>query len=214
MIDLDTLKATTDCRDVVELDLGAPLRHVSQYSTWRCPFHDERTPGGFRVWGDGYKCFSCGAHGDAIAWLTEYRKLDFTQAVTVLNGGQPVTNIQPQDRLQQAQINAERAAAELEQKIIKAQAALTELRAAQSWVRYHDQLTDQSRQTWTSWGVTEFFQDFWQLGYDPCHIIWTDSGEWQTPTYTIPIFEPESWNVLNVRHRLVNPPKPNDKYRP
>jgi len=52
------------------------------------------------------------------------------------------------------------------------------------------------------------------LGYDPCHIVWTDNGEWQTPTYTIPIFEPESWNVLNVRHRLVNPPKPNDKYRP
>jgi hypothetical protein len=213
MIDLDTLKATTDCRTMVEQDLGAPLNHTQAYTTWRCPFHNEHTPGGFRVWVDGYKCFSCGKHGDVVSWLTEYRKLDFTQAITLLNGGQPV-NIKPPDRVEQARVNAERAAVELEQKITKAQAALTELRAAQSWLRYHNQLTADARKTWASWGVNEFFQDFWQLGYDPCHTVWTDTGEWMTPTYTIPVFEPESWAVLNVRHRLVNPPKPGDKYRP
>lgn len=50
-----------------------------------CPFHNEKTPSfvvndekGF------YHCFGCGAHGDAIAFLTEARKLTFSSAVKKL----------------------------------------------------------------------------------------------------------------------------------
>jgi DNA primase len=50
-----------------------------------CPFHDEKTPSftvnttlGF------YKCFGCGASGDAITFIREIEHLDFTDAVEVL----------------------------------------------------------------------------------------------------------------------------------
>ena len=32
-----------------------------------CPFHNEKTPS-FYVYEDGYHCFGCGAHGDAIGF--------------------------------------------------------------------------------------------------------------------------------------------------
>ncbi|MGH7211252.1 MAG: CHC2 zinc finger domain-containing protein, partial [Acetobacteraceae bacterium] len=30
-----------------------------------CPFHNEKTPS-YYIYEDGYHCFGCGAHGDAI----------------------------------------------------------------------------------------------------------------------------------------------------
>ncbi len=52
-----------------------------------CPFHDEKTPS-FYV-NDAkqfYHCFGCGAHGDAIRWLTDQRGLAFIDAVKELAG--------------------------------------------------------------------------------------------------------------------------------
>src|SRR6478735_11077356 len=50
-----------------------------------CPFHSEKTPSftlsdekGF------YHCFGCGAHGDAIRWMTDQRGLSFMDAVKEL----------------------------------------------------------------------------------------------------------------------------------
>ena len=50
-----------------------------------CPFHNEKTPSftvndqkGF------YHCFGCGAHGDAIRWMTDQRGLTFMDAVKEL----------------------------------------------------------------------------------------------------------------------------------
>ncbi len=47
-----------------------------------CPFHHEKTPS-FTVNDDKgfYHCFGCGAHGDAIRFLTESEKMPFTEAV-------------------------------------------------------------------------------------------------------------------------------------
>lgn len=52
-----------------------------------CPFHAEKTPS-FTV-NDAkqfYHCFSCGAHGDAIRWLTDHAGLTFIEAVRELAG--------------------------------------------------------------------------------------------------------------------------------
>jgi len=50
-----------------------------------CPFHDEKTPSFMVQKGDShYHCFGCGAHGDAIAFLMNYLKLDFVEAVESL----------------------------------------------------------------------------------------------------------------------------------
>jgi DNA primase len=50
-----------------------------------CPFHAENTPS-FTVNDDKefYHCFGCGAHGDAIRWLTDHEGLDFIDAVKQL----------------------------------------------------------------------------------------------------------------------------------
>ncbi|MCH8862240.1 MAG: DNA primase, partial [Proteobacteria bacterium] len=52
-----------------------------------CPFHSEKTPS-FTVSEEKgfYHCFGCGAHGDAIAFLTELEGLAFPEAVERLAG--------------------------------------------------------------------------------------------------------------------------------
>lgn len=53
--------------------------------SWKglCPFHEERSPS-FYVYDDGYHCFGCGAHGDAIGWIMGIKSLSFAQAVADL----------------------------------------------------------------------------------------------------------------------------------
>lgn len=50
-----------------------------------CPFHGEKTPS-FTINDDKgfYHCFGCGAHGDAIRWMTDYKSLPFPEAVRAL----------------------------------------------------------------------------------------------------------------------------------
>ena len=50
-----------------------------------CPFHNEKTPS-FTVNDEKgfYHCFGCGAHGDAIRFLTDQRGLPFMDAVKEL----------------------------------------------------------------------------------------------------------------------------------
>jgi len=50
-----------------------------------CPFHNEKSPS-FTVNDEKgfYHCFGCGAHGDAIRWLTDQRGMPFMDAVKEL----------------------------------------------------------------------------------------------------------------------------------
>jgi DNA primase len=52
-----------------------------------CPFHNEKTPS-FTVNDEKgfYHCFGCGAHGDAIRWMTDHQGLPFMDAVKELAG--------------------------------------------------------------------------------------------------------------------------------
>ncbi|MBN8819881.1 MAG: DNA primase [Sphingomonas sp.] len=47
-----------------------------------CPFHNEKTPS-FTINDEKgfYHCFGCGAHGDAIRWMTDQRGLPFLDAI-------------------------------------------------------------------------------------------------------------------------------------
>lgn len=119
----------------------------------------------------------------------------------------------PAEKTQRAIEQAQEAERRLQREIERANQALKELQEARTWMRYHEQLTDEARAKWESWGIPEFYQEYWQLGYDPDRVILSGGTEWHTPTMTIPIFEP-GWNCINIRHRLLNPPKPSDKYRP
>src|SRR5256714_8536569 len=50
-----------------------------------CPFHNEKTPSFYVVEDKGFfHCFGCGAHGDAIDFVTRADKLSFAEAVEKL----------------------------------------------------------------------------------------------------------------------------------
>ena len=80
---LDDLKAQTNIvaliGDVVALKkAGATYKGL-------CPFHQERTPS-FNVNGDKgfFKCFGCGAGGDAVKFVELHQKLSFPESVRYL----------------------------------------------------------------------------------------------------------------------------------
>lgn len=62
-----------------------PLRKAGNEFKACCPFHQEKTPS---FWVNDqksfYHCFGCGAHGDAIRWLTDHQGLTFIEAVKEL----------------------------------------------------------------------------------------------------------------------------------
>jgi DNA primase len=65
--------------------VGRRVRLARSGKNWKgcCPFHGEKTPS-FHVYDDGYHCFGCGAHGDAITFVMQSQGLSFIEAVKQL----------------------------------------------------------------------------------------------------------------------------------
>lgn len=82
---LDELRART----VLSAVIAPSVKLVRAGREWKacCPFHNEKTPS-FTVNDDKgfYHCFGCGAHGDAIRFLTDHRGMPFMDAVKELAG--------------------------------------------------------------------------------------------------------------------------------
>lgn len=82
---IDDLLARTDL--VALIGSRVALTRKGKEHTGCCPFHDERTPS-FTVNSakQFYHCFGCGAHGNAIRFLTDHERMDFRAAVEHLAG--------------------------------------------------------------------------------------------------------------------------------
>jgi len=80
---LDELRART----VLSAVIAPTVKLIRAGREWKscCPFHNEKTPS-FTVNDDKgfYHCFGCGAHGDAIRFLTDQRGMPFMDAVKEL----------------------------------------------------------------------------------------------------------------------------------
>src|SRR5258705_327168 len=80
---LDELRART----VLSAVIAPSVKLIRAGREWKacCPFHNEKTPS-FTVNDDKgfYHCFGCGAHGDAIRFLTDQRGMPFMDAVKEL----------------------------------------------------------------------------------------------------------------------------------
>ncbi|HEY1933938.1 MAG TPA: DNA primase [Acetobacteraceae bacterium] len=65
--------------------VGRKVKLARSGRQWKgcCPFHNEKTPS-FYVYDDGYHCFGCGAHGDAISFVMQTQGLGFMEAVEQL----------------------------------------------------------------------------------------------------------------------------------
>ena len=80
---LDELRARTVLSALI--GRSVKLTRAGREHKGCCPFHNEKTPS-FYVNDDKgfYHCFGCGAHGDAIRFLTDNRGLPFMDAVKEL----------------------------------------------------------------------------------------------------------------------------------
>ncbi len=80
---LDELRARTSLSALV--GKSVKLQRAGKEFRACCPFHNEKSPS-FYVNDDKgfYHCFGCGAHGDAIRWMTDQRGLPFIDAVKEL----------------------------------------------------------------------------------------------------------------------------------
>ncbi|WP_066556422.1 DNA primase [Croceicoccus bisphenolivorans] len=80
---LDELRSRITLSGVI----GRTTRLTKTGREWKacCPFHNEKTPS-FTVNDEKgfYHCFGCGAHGDAIRWMTDQRGMPFMDAVKEL----------------------------------------------------------------------------------------------------------------------------------
>ena len=103
---LDELRARTTLSSVIQ----PSVKLIRAGREWKacCPFHNEKTPS-FTVNDDKgfYHCFGCGAHGDAIRFLTDQRGMPFMDAVKELAGKAGMEVPAPDPR---AQEQAERTA--------------------------------------------------------------------------------------------------------
>lgn len=78
---LDELRARTPMHGLVSRRVK--LRKSGRNWTGCCPFHSEKTPS-FYVYEDGYHCFGCGAHGDAIGFVMQTSGASFMDTVESL----------------------------------------------------------------------------------------------------------------------------------
>lgn len=217
MYNFDSIIGKTDLIALAER-AGCQLHKTGAEYRGRCVLHNGDNSNAFAVYTEAgkqrWKCFShdCG-QGDALDFVMKWRKCDLKTAFQYLGGDtQPATREEVQKATQE---RIDRAARELEQKITEAQRVLDEIKQTQSWIHYHEYLeaNPDKRELWRMRGINDAFQDLWELGYSENFAISTQAGNWTTPTLSIPIYGPGR-ELLNVRHRLLNPPTPGDKYRP
>jgi DNA primase len=80
---IDELRARIDPVEVIGRRLE--LRKTGTSFSASCPFHSDRTPS-FRVYPDSrrFKCFGCGARGDAFEFLQRFEGKDFKTVVREL----------------------------------------------------------------------------------------------------------------------------------
>ena len=181
-----------------------------------CPLHNGDNPGAFAIYQDAGKqkwvCHSgsCGS-GDIIDFVTVWQGLDLAGAVEWLTGEKPINKAEVQ-KLTEERI--ERAKEYEQRKREEHIRALGELRRAEAWEVYYRNLDGfGKRDLWRVRGIPDNWQDIFQLGYCDKFTVGTKGGIHHTPTLTIPIWGPGD-QLVNIRHRLLNPPTPGDKYRP
>jgi len=215
-MDRTAIEAVMEQTDLLALVEQAGGQMKKNGDGWRgtCPLHKGDNPTSFSIFKgtdglDRWQCFAdCNTGGDSIEFIRQWRGLDFKNAIEYLGGSG--YQVDPQELARLASERAEGAAKRLEQEIEQAQKILADLQQAEKHLQYHDHAPAWTKEAWTKRGLDESWQGFYYLG--GCADFLINDG-YHTPTLTIPIFD-EKRDVLNIRHRLLKPQTPHDKYRP
>src|SRR5262245_55476319 len=100
-IDWGAIRETIDLAEVIARVLGPPPGRRGARSSrpwWSCPFHEDANPSlTLTRSGRGFKCFGCGASGDAAAFVMKALNISFPEAVAYLPGG-PASSGETQPR--------------------------------------------------------------------------------------------------------------------
>ena len=84
----ETIDRVLESTDIVEL-IGSfiALKKLGQSFQGLCPFHDDKSPS-LSVSPEKkiFRCFGCGASGNAITFLRKHKNLPFPEAVRLLAG--------------------------------------------------------------------------------------------------------------------------------
>ncbi len=205
--------------DLVKLaeDYGAIMTRRGHEWRGNCPIHGGDNPTGFAVYESGgrqkWVCYTrdCG-HGDAIDLVCKIMGVEPKRAFEILGGK---SDVDPETKARLALERSQRAQIALEESIKIANEALRQLREADTALLYHLNLEHDAklRRLWRMRGIPDEYQDYWDLGYRASYSISTPEGWYETPTLTIPIYE-KNKELVNIRHRLLIPYSPTDKYRP
>jgi hypothetical protein len=213
MYDVETIKQNSDLVSIAEL-AGAHFHKAGGELRSPCPLHGGDNSSAFAVFDNDtrWACFShdCGS-GDVIEFVMKWKGIDFAAACEWLGGEQ---ESDPARVAQLAEDRVQRQIERLEEEHRKTEMLIAELKSTQTWLRYVMNLEEnyKMQSVWEAQGIPPSWQSYWQLGYCPDFTVYSSQGLWHTPSLTIPIFIKDE--IQNIRHRLLNPPAPNDKYRP
>ena len=97
---LDELRARTPLSALI----GRRVKLSKSGRNWKgcCPFHNEKSPS-FQVYEDGFHCFGCGAHGDAVTFVMQTEGASFLEAVERLAGEAGLDVPKPSPRAAEAE---------------------------------------------------------------------------------------------------------------
>lgn len=210
---IDAIRATLSLVDIAER-AGCELRFVHGEYRSTCPIHHGDNKSGFAIYEKGgrmyWKCFTsdCG-QGDEFDFIAALTGKKLPQILDDLDNQKPITPAQRPD-------DTERRLRELERKVAEQERRLSELekwRASEPWQRYHDNAPLKAKEAWRQAGVPDEWQSLYRLGGTDSFSYASDNSFYTSPTLTIPIYA-RGWNCLTVRHRILSPAEPSDKYRP
>lgn len=214
MFDIKSVLDKSDLLRYVEMAGGKPHGTGNRYSC-ACPLHGGKNTTAFSIYfqDDRWKwnCFTdqCGG-GDAISFVMAWQGLDFRRACEWIMGGAiddtEAIRESAAIRYAQAQEDAKRAKE-------REDARRNELRIAERHLVYHQKMGQWAKDQWTKRGIDEGMQEFWTLGGVSDFEYYIGDTPYHSPTLTIPIVN-QSRELMTIRHRLLNPKEPNDKYRP
>lgn len=107
----------------------------------------------------------------------------------------------------------ERQAQEYKRKIeVTRQAKLKQFSTTELWDELHRRMQDEQRQWWNKQGISQSWQDYLKLGFEPDKVYKYNRELYHSPAYTIPYFH-TNWSFITMQYRLTDPINPSEKYR-
>lgn len=93
-----------------------------------------------------------------------------------------------------------------------AELALALLQNEKLWEQFYAANCQMSEQAFRSWGITERWIEYLQLGFKPDYYVSSETGAYYSPAASIPVWF-VGGIVQNIKMRVLNPRNDNDRYR-